>query len=283
MRVRVPASSANLGPGFDTLGLALGHATVVTIEPADALSGTSIGAGAEYPIDEQHLAVRIVRDIIGHTRVRITIDSDIPVSRGLGSSAALIVAVAAASGHPDPLSYAVRLEGHADNAAAAVLGGLVTATIVDGRVYASRLPLDPELTFVAVVPDRHLATKSARATLPADVPFADAVANLGRMGMLIAGLADHTRLSPVAGSDRLHQPYRTALFPESASVLHSLIDAGALASFWSGAGPTLLGVCHWSNVHDVCTAAQQTLTELGVPGSAYVLDANTTGLELSES
>ncbi len=283
MRVRVPASSANLGPGFDSLGLALAHRTEVTIEPADALCGTSTGEGSQFPLDARHLAVRIVNDILGHTRVRITIDSDIPVSRGLGSSAALSVAVAAAAGHPDPLSYAALLEGHADNAAAAVLGGFVTATIVDGQVHAARLPLDPELTFVAVVPERHLATTAARGALPATVPFADAVSNLGRMGMLIAGMADHSRLVPQAGRDHLHQPYRTPLYPESTALLHTLVDAGSLTAFWSGAGPTLLGVCHWSNVQEVRRAAQQALHDVGLPGSAYVLDANTTGMELSQT
>lgn len=283
MRARVPASTANLGPGFDTLAIALSWRTDVTIEPADELCGSTTGEGSQYPLDDHHLAVRIVKDILGHTRVRITIDSDIPVSRGLGSSAALSVAVAAAAGHADPMSYVALLEGHADNAAAAVLGGFVTATIVGNRVYAARLPLDPELTFVAVVPERHLATTAARGTLPRQIPFEDAVTNLGRMGLLIAGMADHQKLVALAGSDRLHQPYRTPLFPESLSVLNALVDAGALTSFWSGAGPTLLGVCRRSKVNEVCAAGQAELTAFDLRGKAYALDANSTGLELSES
>ena len=283
MRARVPASSANLGPGFDTLGLALDRYTEVTIEPADELRGILVGEGSQYPLNERHLAVRIVGDILGHTRVHITINSDIPVSRGLGSSAALSVAVAAAAGHSDPLSYAAFLEGHADNAAAAVLGGFVTATIVDGRVYATRLPLDPDLTFVAVVPDRHLATVAARAALPSTVTFGDAVSNLGRMGLLISGMADGSRLVPSAGTDHLHQPFRASLFPESTVILHGLVEAGALTAFWSGAGPTLLGVCQRSNVRQVCDAGEEFLQQLNVPGRVYALNANTTGLELRES
>jgi homoserine kinase len=282
MRARVPGSSANLGPGFDTLGLALSLSTEVTIEPADRLCGSTAGEGSQFPLDGRHLAVRIVNDVLGHDRVRITITSDIPVSRGLGSSASLAVAVAAATGHPDPLGYAARLEGHADNAAAAALGGFVTATIIDGKVFANRLPLDPELTFVAVIPERHLSTSQARGALPAHVPLADAVANLGAMGLLIAGMADHRRFDPAAGVDRLHQPYRTALFPESAALLAALLEAGALTAFWSGAGPTLLGVCHRTKVHDACAAVNEQMVRSGVAGSASVLEADTRGLVVTE-
>ena len=282
MRARVPASSANLGPGFDTLGIALSLGTEVAVEPAKVLCGSVTGEGARYPLDDRHLAVRIVRDILGHDRVRITIASDIPVSRGLGSSASLAVAVAASVGHPDPLSYAAGLEGHADNAAASVLGGFVTATVIDGRVYANRLPLDPELTFVALVPDRHLATKQARGTLPPAVPFGDAVANLGAMGLLIAGMADHTKLVTAAGSDRLHQLYRTSMFPESPSLMAALIEGGALTSFWSGAGPTIVGVCRRSEAADVCASGREALAAVGLTGTVSVLDADTTGLVLTE-
>ena len=282
MRARVPSSSANLGAGFDTLGLALSRSTDVSIEPSDRLGGSTTGEGSQFPIDEHHLAVRIVRDILGHDRVTITIASDIPVSRGLGSSAALTVAVAAACGHSDPLSYAAMLEGHADNAAAAVLGGFVTATISDGRVWARRLPLDPELLFVAVIPDRHLNTSEAREVLPSHVPVADAVANLGAMGLMVAGLADHRALLAHAADDRLHQPYRTALFPESTGLLKAMIGAGALAAFWSGAGPTLLGVCHRSIAHEVRDAATESLAAFSVAGSAEIVEADTVGLVVSD-
>jgi homoserine kinase len=282
MRVRVPASSANLGPGFDTLGLALSRGTEVSVSPAERLSLNVSGCGAEFPKDHNHFAARIVRDVLGHTNVRIEITSDIPVSRGLGSSASLAVAVAAAAGHPDPLSYAALLEGHADNAAASVLGGFVTATIIDGVVHANRLPLDPVLRFVVIIPDRHLQTKQARGALPVAVAMRDAVTNLGLMGMVIAGMADHSRFDRAVCGEKLHQPYRTKLYPESVALLQSLLDGGALASFWSGAGPTLLGVCHRDHAEAAAASARTALATSGLSGVAEVLDVDTDGLVVME-
>ena len=174
------------------------------------------------------------------------------------------------------------LEGHADNSAASVMGGLVTASIVDGLVEAHPLPLDPSLVFVVVIPDRRLATKDARAALPEAVPLGDAVFNLGRLGAVIAGLADHRRLTPTAMQDRLHQRQRAALFPESPALLRALTDAGALASCWSGAGPTLPGVCHASAADGVRSAAEAVMGLVGVAGSVRVLHADRVGLFVTE-
>jgi homoserine kinase len=282
VRARVPASSANLGPGFDTLGVALTLYTEVSVTPSDRLHITTAGEGSGYPTTANHFTARLVRQCLGHDRVRIDVLSEIPVSRGLGSSASLAVAVVAACGHPDPLRFVALLEGHADNAAACVLGGFVTATIADGKVLATRLPLDAELSFVALVPDRALSTKEARGALAEHVPMIDAVANLGRMGALIAGFADHRRLGPAAFDDRLHQSARTPLYPESVPLLRALTDAGALGSCWSGAGPTLLAVCHWSTVHAVRKAGEDAMAEVGLDGRSLVLDTDTTGLIVSE-
>jgi homoserine kinase len=278
MRVRVPASTANLGPGFDTLGLALNVYTEVSVEESETLELVCEGAGSEFPVGPNHLAVKVAKQVLGHDRVRIEISSEVPVSRGLGSSAALAVAVAAACGADDPLSLVGLLEGHADNAAACVLGGFVTATIIDGVVHAHRLPLDADLNYVAVIPERPLETKTARGVIPPQIPHIDAVFNLGRMGQMIAGMADHRVLKPFAAEDRLHQHYRTSLYPESVSLLGALTEAGALASFWSGAGPTLLGVCHSSLVHSVRDAASDAMSAAGLQGAAFVLDADMVGL-----
>lgn len=285
MRARVPGSSANLGPGFDTLGVALALYTDVTVEPADSLALTVTGEGADLPADEEHLAVQVVRSVLGHDRVAITVTSEIPVSRGLGSSAALAVASAAAAGLHDTvqlIALVARLEGHGDNAAASVLGGLVTASLQDGDVLAHALVLDPELSFVAVVPDRRLPTVEAREVLPFLVPRDDAVFNLGRLGALIAGLADHRHLRPSAGRDRLHQPQRTPLFPESAALLDALVGGGALMSCWSGAGPTLLGVCWRAESASVLEAASSAMASLGVDGRVIALEADRTGLVVTE-
>jgi homoserine kinase len=281
-RARVPASSANLGPGFDTLALALALYVEVEVEPADALSITSHGQGAELPTTADHLAARVVRNVAGHDRFAITVRSDIPVGRGLGSSASLAAAAAAAAGAPDPLAVAASVDGHPENAAASVLGGLVTAATVEGEAVATRLPLDEALAFVVLVPDRTLPTNEARAALPQSVPHADAAFNLSRMGMLVAGLADHRRLVPEAADDRLHQPYRTSLFPESVALLSGLVGAGALAACWSGAGPTLLAICTRDSVDAVERAGERLLAERGVAGRALHVAPDLQGLIVSD-
>lgn len=280
MRARVPASSANLGPGFDALGLALALYIDVEVEPADELRIVATGEGSDYPATHDHLAAQVVRAVIGNDDALITIHSEIPVGRGLGSSASLAAAVAAAAGAEDPLAVAAEVDGHAENAAASVLGGLVTAATIDGKPLAFRLPLDEALAFVVLVPDRTLPTKEARAALPATIPHGDAGFNLGRMGLLLAGLADHRRLVPEAMEDRVHQTQRTPLFPESAALLEGLRDAGALTSAWSGAGPSLLAVCTHDSLDAVQRAGERLLVEHGVAGRSLKLAPDLEGLVL---
>lgn len=277
-RARVPASSANLGPGFDALALALALYIEVELEPASALHIESSGEGADLPTGPGHLAARVVREVTGHDRFTITVRSDIPVGRGLGSSAALALAAAAAAGADDPLAVAAAVDGHAENAAASMLGGLVAAAMVDGSPLALRHPLDDALAFVVLVPDRKLPTKEARAALPKTIPHGDAGFNLGRMGLLLAGLADHRRLVAEAMEDRLHQAQRTPLFPESAVLLDGLRDAGALAVAWSGAGPSLLGVCTSDSADAVQRAGERLLQASGVAGRALRLSPDLDGL-----
>lgn len=279
MRARVPASTSNLGPGFDVLGLALGCYVEVEVRPAERLEVHAEGEGAELPRDATHLAARVAVQVAGHDRLSIGVRSEIPVGRGLGSSAALAAAAAAAAGSPDPLAVAVAVDGHPENAAASVLGGLVAATLVEGRPVVRRLRLDPGLRFVVVVPDRQLATREARAALPASVPFADAVFNLGRLGLLVAGLADRLALVPGAGEDRLHQDARGRLFPEATGILGALREAGAVVVCWSGAGPSLLGVCTSAEVAvAVREAGAAALEAAKLPGQAIELAADLDGL-----
>ncbi|MGD0379375.1 MAG: homoserine kinase [Acidimicrobiales bacterium] len=278
MRARAPASAANLGPGFDVLAVALDLYVEVDVEPAARLVVRSEGEGADLEEDDMHLAARVAIDVVGHDRLAVTVRSDIPVARGLGSSAALAVAAAAAAGSKDPLGVAARIDGHPENAAASTVGGLVAATLVRGAVRAVRMPLDGGLVFVAMVPDRPLPTTKARQALPLEVNRTDATFNLGRLSLLLAGLADHALMIREATEDRLHQDYRSPLFPEAPQLLARLVKAGALASCWSGAGPTLLGICDGDQGERVRAGAEAAMEEIGVPGRALLLRSDIEGL-----
>lgn len=280
MRARAPASSANLGPGFDTLAIALALHVEVDVEEAYELTVRTHGEGSELPAGASHLAARVASSVRGHDKLAITVRSAIPVGRGLGSSAALAAAAAAAAGADDPLAVAAEHDGHPDNAAASVLGGLVTATTIGTRAVAHRLPLDAGLSFVVLVPSHRLPTSEARAALAPQVPHGDAAFNLGRMGLLVAGLADRTLLRREATEDRLHQAARASLFPEAAGLIAGLTDAGALAACWSGAGPSLLSICRAEEAAGVQAAGDELLANSGVEGVALLLRADQEGLTL---
>jgi homoserine kinase len=277
MHARVPASTANLGPGFDTLALALALYLEVSLEPADQLEVVTEGFGAEVPL-ERHLGVQVAREVLGHDRFRLTVTSAIPLARGLGSSAALALACAAVAGAPDPLAVAVAHDGHAENAAASQFGGLVAATVLEGKPVVEPLVLDERLRYVLVIPTQELATEDARRVLPALVPFGDATFNLARLALLIAGLANCERLRPEAMEDRLHQPYRAPLLPFAEKLLVGLREAGALGSCWSGAGSTMLAVATEQTASVIALDAEAMLAELGVAGEVVVLESDRTGL-----
>lgn len=282
MRARAPASAANLGPGFDALAVALSLHVEVDVRPAAALTVRVEGEGEDLP-PEESLAVRVACEVAGTDRLAVSVRSAIPVARGLGSSAAVAAAAAAAAGADDPLAVAAAIDGHPENAAASVHGGLVAAAVVGGHPLVAPLALDPELRFVALVPARPLATARAREALPSQVTHADAAFNIGRTALLVAGLADRRFLVHEATEDRLHQAARQPLFPESSHLLAGLVEAGALASCWSGAGPTLLGICDAADAAAVRAAGDRLLREAGIPGRALVLDADRDGLVVEDA
>ncbi len=282
MLARVPASCANLGPGFDVLALALTRYIEVSVEPADEFSITSEGCGAGLFDDERHLGARVAARVLGHHHFSLHVRSEIPLSRGLGSSAALALAAAAAAGSPRALELATEIDGHAENAAASLRGGLVAAGVNEGGAVVVRsLPLDPTWRFVVVVPEAELATADARGVLPSHVPFSDAVHNLSALALLMAGLAHREEFTPGAMDDFLHQPYRMALLPFAQPLLGRLRDAGAAGSCWSGAGSAMLALCDHDHVAVVASAARQFLVEHSVPGVVWELDADHHGLQLS--
>lgn len=269
-----PASSANLGPGFDCLGLALELRCVVTATPSDEWVIDELGRSFEP--DPSDYVRRAVQDAVGGP-VRLAISNEIPRSRGLGSSAAVMVASAAAAirmkgGEPQPedlFNLVATIEGHGDNAAAAVYGGLVA--VADGAVRA--LELSPDLSFVFGIPDEPLKTREARHALPADIDRLGAARNVARVAFLIEGLRTGDA-APFArtGGDEIHERYRGPLSPITGSLMEAAKRAGALHAAWSGAGPTALAV-----VHDPAPVIAAMEGVLGDRGRAVTLDVAKTG------
>jgi homoserine kinase len=251
--VRVPASSANLGPGFDVLAAAL--ALHLEIEVRE--TGTfSVQTSLDVRRDRENLVVRAFERLHPADAFEFRIESKIPLSGGLGSSAAAIVAGLLAADHifeldADVMSLAAELEGHPDNVAAALEGGFV---VCEGtRVHRFDPPMGLEA--VLVVPDEAVSTEAARAALPDTVPLSEAVFNVAHASTLMLGLAraDWDLIS--AGlDDRLHQPRRAQLFPRSAQLLEQAPKLGALGATISGAGPTVLVWCHYEQTGAIVEA-----------------------------
>jgi len=237
-----PASSANLGPGFDTLGLALELRCHATVERSDSMTLTEHGSTKRLP--DADLVAQAVDLAVGRP-MHVTLSSEVPRARGLGSSAAVAASVAGAAlkavgseeGPARVYQIVTELEGHADNAAATVFGGLVA--VADGGV--KRLDLHPSLLVVAAVPHEPLRTDQARAALPDSVSFTAAARSLSRLAFLIEGLSDaNIEVLSHASGDELHEGPRGPLSPVTGELMEVAMRAGALHACWSGAGPTAL-------------------------------------------
>jgi homoserine kinase len=254
--VRVPASSANLGPGFDAFACAIALHLELEVQESGRFEVLTDLAIAR---DRRNLAVRGFARLADPERFTFTIRSKIPLSGGLGSSAAAYVAGLLAADHlfeldADVLALASELEGHPDNVAAALNGGFVICA--DGQ--ATRLDPPTGLEAVVVVPDAGVRTKAARAALPAEVPMADAVFNTAHGALLALGLArgDWELLARGLG-DRLHQPHREHLFPRSMELVRRAPSLGALGATISGAGPSVLVWCHYEATAGVVEALRR--------------------------
>jgi homoserine kinase len=261
IRVRVPATTANLGPGFDALGLALRLHNTVELDTAPSPRIEIEGEGAmSLPRDPSHLAYRAALAVVeaagtrggGTSRPRafhLRQHNRIPLARGLGSSAAAIVGGAAAANallgglldHAALIDLAAGLEGHPDNVAPAVLGGLVACvTTESGKIRWTRL-IPKRLRVVIAIPEFAVSTAEARRLLPETVPFGDAVFNVSRTALLVAALVDgRMDLLGEATRDRLHQPYRARLVPGLEAVFAAAREAGAHGVALSGSGPTIV-------------------------------------------
>ncbi len=291
--VKVPASTANLGAGVDMLGLALQLYLEASFESADAAE-TVCGRGFGAPIpDEDNYVLRAAKALFSRAGLpfpvlKITIDTDIPFARGLGSSSAALVAglwganAFLPAPFPDEvlLAMAAGLEGHPDNVTPAALGGFTMAMSAQGELLTKRFPA-PKLRFVAAIPDYRLSTEKARAVLPESVPLREAVAQLQRASFLIRAFTeqryDHLK---ALTRDELFTPARAALMPGSAEARLAAQNAGALAAWVSGAGPTVLAPAD-EDFEDIAYAMHSAYRALGIEARCLVLDPDENGVRVS--
>ncbi|MCD8377729.1 MAG: homoserine kinase [Candidatus Gastranaerophilales bacterium] len=306
--VRVPATSANIGPGFDCLGMALPVYNVVTIDET-VLPGTGVEINIlseeenvdnliidHIPRDENSViykAVELLYNSIGQTpsELKINVQTSIPVTRGLGSSAAVIVGALVAAnkllGNPADesalLSIATEIEGHPDNVTPAVVGGLVISSLEnDGSIVYRKLDWPEEWTITVCIPDVELATEISRSVIPKEVPIGDAVFNEKRMGMFVHAV--HTKdaeLMKLALTDRLHQPYREKLVPG----LKELSDAfkheeDILGCVLSGAGSSMLIISKNNAVDRVNFITSEIMENLNVKADIKTMKIEQNGAEI---
>lgn len=306
--VKVPATTANLGPGFDCLGLALPLYNTITIEET-VLPGTGVEINVlvnenmtdefsleHVPMDENSIiykAVELLYNSIGQTpsELRITIHSEIPISRGLGSSASVIVGGLIAAnellGHPADeaalLSIATEVEGHPDNVTPAIVGGLTMAsTEEDGSILYRKLEWPQEWVLTLCVPEYELPTEISRSVLPKEVPMEDAIFNAQRMGMFIQAVHTHdAELMKLALKDRLHQPYRMKLVPGLEKIIENLKhEDNVLGCVLSGAGPSILIVSLKNNIDRMKAIVKDTWDDLNVKARLYTFPVETKGAQV---
>ena len=294
IRVAAPATTANLGPGYDCLGMALDIWNTIEVETVgpelvegpsgEAPSVTVAGEGAgELEEDTGNLVYRSMEFLfreLGRPMppVRVRCDNEIPLARGLGSSAAAIAGGLAAANAlvsrtndggefsaRDLLEMAATIEGHPDNVAAAVMGGLQLVVTEESTLYTVPVSVPAEIHAVVYIPDTRIATADARAVLPRELSVTDAVHNMSRVALLVAGMAtNHPEYLSVATQDKLHQPYRQPLFPAMKLLMKAAMDAGALGAFLSGSGSTVLALTRGREMtvaYEMAEAARQAAVE----------------------
>lgn len=274
--VRVPCSTSNLGSGYDTIGLALDRYLDVTFEPRES-GGVELQREGSLAVlsdeDGPDLAQTTFESALAKEGIEahgvLRLSSNIPISRGLGSSSAAVLAgfdlARAVRGEPraddDAFKAALKYEGHGDNAAPSLYGGLrAVVTTADGTVVMS-LTLSEAIGFAYAAPAMHLRTEAARSALPKQVPHKTAAASLGRIAALIRGLAEgRPDLIRIGVKDDLHVPYRLPMIPNAASAMSSAIDAGAWAVTISGAGSGLIAMCEPGQAGEVAEAMREILS-----------------------
>ncbi len=306
--VKVPATTANIGPGFDCMGMALPIYNTVTIEET-VLPGTGIEINViaeddsadelsleHIPMDENSIiykAVELLYNSIGQTpsELKITVHSQIPIARGLGSSASVIVGGLLAAnellGRPADeaalLSIATEVEGHPDNVTPAIVGGLViTSSEDDGSIVYRKLDWPQEWNLTVCVPEYELATDISRSVLPKEVPMEDAVFNAKRLGMFVHAIhTKDSKLMKLALKDKLHQPYRMKLVPGLEKIIENLKhEENVLGCVLSGAGPSILIISEKNNLDRIKDIVRETWADLNVKADIYSLPIENNGAQI---
>lgn len=293
IKVQIPATSANIGAGFDSLGLAVSMYNYVNMEEWDGCEIISVD-GVDIPLGEDNLVYKSARYLYDlcdkpFRGLRIEQTNSIPLARGLGSSSACIVGGLAGAnamlGEPlrtsDLVNIAATMEGHPDNSTPALVGGLVTAVLDTGKVYYVKQEIAEDLRFVAIIPDFELKTKFAREALPTEIAHKDGVFNLSRAALMSVSLYSRNYQNlRIAADDRLHQPFRLPLINGAHEVLELSYKHGAYATYISGSGSTLMSIVSTGNVEfeDVVRAY---LAEHGLAGwKVRVLSIDNHGVKI---
>lgn len=306
--VKVPATIANIGPGFDCLGLAIPIYNTVTIEET-VLPGTGVEINVlasedltdelsleHIQMDENSIiykAVELLYNSIGQTpsELKITIHSEIPIAKGLGSSASVIVGGLIAAnellGHPADeaalLSIATEVEGHPDNVTPAIVGGIVISSSEDdGSIVYRKLDWPEDWVLTVIVPDYELATEISRSVIPKEIPLKDAVFNLQRMAMFTTALTNKdTSLMKLALKDKLHQPYRQKLVPGFDKITKNLKhEDSVLGCVLSGAGPSVLVISKKNGVEKIRNIIKETWKDLDINAKVLTLPIEQNGAKV---
>ena len=257
IKVSVPATSANVGSGFDALGLAVTLYNTVTFEESDKLD-ISAADGTRIPRNESNLVYRSAKGLFDKVGkkippLKIVQTNPIPMARGLGSSSACIIAGLLGANRmlgdvlntQELLTLATSIEGHPDNSTPAILGGFCVALLENGHVSHVRVPVHGAIDFVVFIPDFQLSTEKARAALPKRIDHHDAVYNLARAALLAGSLTTGKLENlDVATGDCLHQPYRFSLIENGEDIVREAKQLGALGAFISGAGPSIVAIVY---------------------------------------
>jgi homoserine kinase len=297
VKIRVPASSANLGPGFDSLGVALNLYSYLTAEITqyDMLEIIITGshAGADIPLDKTNTvyeAIEYVHNKLGLPvkGLKLTMELNSPIARGLGSSATAIAAGVYIANEllnrpltlQGMIDIATEIEGHPDNIVPTIVGGFVVSIMEGSKVIYSEAPFPPALKFIAVIPDFELLTSKAKSVVPKELSLSDAVFNLSRSALLTAAFSTNNyNIIKYAIKDKMHQDYRATLIPGMKEVMGVGESMGALGCYLSGAGPTIGAIVH-KDLDKVGSSMVKTWAEFGIKAQYKLLELDRQGIVL---